>query len=304
MNMQTVVKDAAATRLLVKPGSADAPALVWLDDTRIAVRAGVRFAGYTFEQAAPVEIAAALIPGADYGVIIDRGVPRALRADLGPPVGDNVIGGFHFAPGRNASARSGGDNVPAINPHSIWDVNFRPACADPRGMARAVADGKPFWFDIYLLGINHHAEGTSRFNVTIADGVSRPIDPASGKPHAKLDYKTAVAVLAHHGKQVPSHAEFIALSHGVTERTAHSGDPVVTKWDVPRVSQRGANQATGNLWQWGHDGDPDTPRASFFGGSWWGGGGAGSRCASVGSWAGNSSENFGARGRSDHLQLG
>ncbi len=302
MNMQTVVKDAAATRLLVTPRPS--PALVALADELIVVRAGVTFAGYTFETATPVEIAAPLIPGADYGVIVDRGVPRALHADRGPPVGDTVIGGFHFAPGRRAFARQGGDTTPAINPFSIWDVNFRPACADPRGMATAVADGKPFWFDIYLLGVNHHVDGTSRFNVTIADGGNRPIDPASGKPYAKLDYKTAVAVLAHHGKQVPSHAEFIALAHGVTERTAHSGDPVVTKWDAPRVSQHGANQATGNMWVWGHDGDPDTPRASIFGGSYGSDDNAGSRYAYVGYWADGSLEGVGARGRSDHLQLG
>jgi hypothetical protein len=40
-------------------------------------------------------------------------------------------------------------------------------------------------------------------------------------------------------------------------------------------------QATGNLYVWGHDGDPDTPRASLFGGDWDDGEFAGSRCADV-----------------------
>jgi len=304
MNMQTVVKDAAATRLLVKPGLADAPAMIALNDELLVVRAGVSFAGYTFETAAPVQIVHPLVAGADYGVIVDKGVPRALLADLGAPTGENVIGGFHFAPGRNATARKGGDSVSAINPHSIWDVNFRPVCPDPRGMALAFAEGKPFWFDIYLCGVNHHADGTSRFNTVIADGRAPPFNPETRKGFERFDYKTAVAVLARHGKQVPSHAEFIALSHGVTERTSHSGDPKITKWDAPRVSQRGANQATGNMWTWGHDGDPDEPRASIFGGSWWPGDGAGSRDASVGYWADSSDGLVGARGRSDHLQLG
>ena len=306
MNIQTIMKTGASTPVLVKSNPA-APALIVLDAERIVVRAGVTFAGYTFKEAMPVQIApdgAKLVPGADYGVTIDNGVPRAWRADRGVPVGDNVIGGFHVAPGGNATARRGGDTTPAINPWSIWDVNFRPACSDPRGMARAFAEGKVFWFDIYLLGVNHHVDGTSRFNVTIADGLGRPVNPATGKPHTKLDYKTAVAVLANHGKQVPSHAEFIALAHGVTERTTHSGDPVTTKWDAPRVSQHGANQATGNLWVWGHDGDPDEPRASILGGSWWNDGHAGSRYAHVDYWADGSSELFGARGRSDHLQPG
>ena len=48
------------------------------------------------------------------------------------PSGDSVLGGFHYAPGGNAPARSGGDDVPAINPCSLWDVAFRPACADQR----------------------------------------------------------------------------------------------------------------------------------------------------------------------------
>ncbi len=61
-------------------------------------------------------------------------------------------------------------------------------------------------------------------------------------------------------------------------------------------------QATGNLWVWGHDGDPDTPRASILGGSWFHDGYAGSRYANVDRWADYSAGNLGARGRSDHLQ--
>jgi hypothetical protein len=45
------------------------------------------------------------------------------------------------------------------------------------------------------------------------------------------------------------------------------------------------------------------PRASIFGGSWIYGF-AGSRCASVDCWPDGSAGNLGARGRSDHLQLG
>lgn len=46
------------------------------------------------------------------------------------------------------------------------------------------------------------------------------------------------------------------------------------------------------------------PRASIFGGSWWNGGSAGSRCAGVDHWADHSDGGLGARGRSDHLNLG
>ncbi len=64
-------------------------------------------------------------------------------------------------------------------------------------------------------------------------------------------------------------------------------------------------QPTGNKWQWGHDGDPDEPRASFFGGSWLYDDNAGSRYANVACiWPESSRGNLGARGRGDHLQLG
>jgi hypothetical protein len=120
-----------------------------------------------------------------------------------------------------------------------------------------------------------------------------------------FDYATAVTVMARHGKGLLSFAEFAAAAYGVTEKTAHTGDPQITKLDAPRTSKWGLMQAVGNLWVWGHDGDPDAPRASVFGGSWWYGGDAGSRCAFVAyRWPGDSDDFLGARGRGDHLQLG
>jgi hypothetical protein len=57
------------------------------------------------------------------------------------------------------------------------------------------------------------------------------------------------------------------------------------------------------MWVWGHDGHPDMPRASIFGGSWLNGGNAGSRYANVDYWPVFSYGHIGARGRGDHLQL-
>jgi hypothetical protein len=69
------------------------------------------------------------------------------------------------------------------------------------------------------------------------------------------------------------------------------------------ISKWGIFDATGTMWQWGTDGDPDNPRPSVFGGSWLSGGSAGSRCAHLACWPGDSSGSIGARGASDHLNL-
>jgi hypothetical protein len=216
---------------------------------------------------------------------------------------DAVIGGFHFTPGGSASARAGGDDIPAINPFSVWDRNFRPACADPRGMVRVEsATIKPFWCDIYLTGVAHFSMGTSKLGVPIADGDDCPVDPSTGKAFRKFDYDTACKVMAHHGKGLLSFEEFACAAIGVTEKTAAASKPKITKLDAARTSRFGLMQATGNMWVWGHDGDPDEPRASLFGGSWIVADNAGSRYAVVDFWPGSSSGSIGARGRSDHLQ--
>jgi hypothetical protein len=155
---------------------------------------------------------------------------------------------------------------------------------------------------IYLTGASCAQDGTSRYGVTIADGNDRPSDP-SGKKYKKFDYETACAVMAAHGKGLLGAEEFFAAAIGVTEKAAAARDPRVTGLDSLRTSRCGLMQATGNMWTWGHDGDPDTPRASIFGGSWLLDGYAGSRYADLDSWPGSSNEGLGARGRSDHLQL-
>jgi hypothetical protein len=295
-----------AAQMLVK-ADPSSPALFVTGPNTISIKAGTRFAGYTFTEDAPVVMpAGGLMPGCDYAVTVADGVGAAIKLDASPAASTSpgaLLGGFHFAPGGKALARAGGDTTPAINPFSIWDINFRPSCADPRGMARVeTAAIKPFWCDIYLLGVDHLVDGTSKCDVTIADGDDPPIRP-NGKYFAGLDYKTAVDVMKHHGKTLLSHDEFRDAAFGVTEKTSAPKDPKITKLDAARTSRFGLMQATGNMWVWGHDGDPDAPRASLFGGSWFDDGNAGSRCAYVGRWPDNSCVGIGARGRSDHLQL-
>jgi len=278
------------------------PAFIVTGPRSLAVRAGTVIAGQVFETRSEVKFAPGheLVAGADYAITIVDGVATAWRARR-IPAGEGAIGGFHFAPGGNAAENSGGDDQPAINPCSLWDLHFRPACPDPRGMALVEMSGQKFWADIYLLGVNHLADGTSRFGVTIADGRDPPVDPR-GKPFQRLDYETARAVLGHHGKGLLSKAEFRAFAEGVTEGTACGADPKVTGLDARRTSRVGGMQATGNMWIWGHDGSPE-PLASVLGGYWWYDRVAGSRCAVVYRWPGVSNGVLGARGRSDHLQL-
>jgi hypothetical protein len=296
MNKQATIERAAPPLTKADPNS---PVLKVYGRDSVLIKSGTSFDGVDFsEDTAVVMPAGGLEAGFDYGVIcgLDT-IPQAIKfAGLAP-----CFAGFHFAPGGNAAARAGGDEIPAINPFSLWDLHFRPACADPRGMALAELRGGKFWCDIYLTGANCAADGTSRFGATIADGDDRPFDP-SGKKYKRFDYETAVAVMAAHGKGLLSVEEFFAAAFGVTEKTALDRNPKITGLDAPRTSKFGLMQATGNMWAWGHDGDPDTPRASILGGSWFGVGRAGSRFAFVDGWADFSGGLLGARGRSDHLQ--
>ncbi|TAK50271.1 MAG: hypothetical protein EPO23_03430 [Xanthobacteraceae bacterium] len=290
----TLIK-AAATR----------PALIVTGRETIGLRAGTGFAGHLFAADTPVAPPGGGYQiGADYAVIIgDDGVPRA-GLITGIPDDPRVLGGFHFAPGGNAPARAGGDDITAINPCSCWDLNFRPACPDPRGMVFVESLEGPFWCDIYLTAADHLTHGTSAFGVTIADGDDPPQRPGGKTRFKKFNCTTARAVLAHHGKGLLSTNEFAAAAIGGTEQTACGQDPVITGLDAPRTNRSGVMQPFGSLSVWGHDGDPDTPRASLFGGSWIFGGSAGSRYANVACyWPDFSSGLIGARGRGDHLQL-
>lgn len=243
------------------------------------------------------------------------------------------IGGFHYAPGGNAPAQAGGNSTPAINPYSIWDLRWRPACADPRGMALV---GGTFWADIYLLGVDHHVNGTSKYNVTIADGSSPPkrslqFGGNGTDTYGNLTWYSASEIMAGVGKELPSYAEYAALAYGCTEGTSVGSDPGSTALDAARTSKWGIMQSVGNMWVWGRDllfipsGADFTAlttgswknnaegrgqlytygssglAAAIFGGDWSYGSFAGSRSSHwyYTPWVSNNS--FGARGRSDHL---
>ena len=248
----------------------------------------------SFSEDTEIDLPANLKPGSDYCLVMDdAGQPRVIIADAGNPLERGAFAGFHYALGSNASARAGGDSIPQINPHSFWDVSFRPICPDPRGMVLVtLPGGRRVWVDIYLLNSSHADLGTSRSFEMIADGASLDV----------LDYAAAAKIVAEHGKRLMTYEEFYTAAYGVKERSSAPHDPKKTGLDAERTSRFGLMQATGNMWVWGTDGDPDVPRPSFFGGSWFRGSRAGSRYAFLICWPGSSGGGLGVRAASDHLQ--
>lgn len=257
-----------------------------------------------------------LTAGNDYAIYATT--DGRLVADLnwsapsGEPAGTTrKIGGFHVA------------LTGEVLEYSLWDINYRPTCPDPRGM---VCINGMFWADIYLLGVNHHIDGTSRAGVTIADGASPPKIPAiyggnGSTAYGSLTWFETQDVLQSHGKRCPSWAEFSMLAFGVTEATAVGADPVTTKHDSARRSRWGVEQATGNMWVWGADVQANTGgaweaitggRGSVFhsgvtavllGADWDNGAYSGSRSALWNLSPSFSRGYIGGRGLSDHLRL-
>lgn len=264
--------------------------------------------------------------GTDYAVWVkDDGSIEATSNHSTPPAAGNwrKIGGYHYAPGGNATALAGGDTTPAINEYSLWDLKFRPACPDPRGMT-LVADS--FWSDIYLLNVDHIINGTSKYNVTIADGASPPKVPIKfggdgSAAYGNLNWWTAGEVLQSHGKSMPTYSQFAALAFGTTEAASDGTDPVSTILRAAYTSKWGVMLSTGNLWVWGDefgggaaaaawtantDGRGSTyqmENAVRFGGFWFGGADSGSRASYWSLSPTYSSGSIGARGVCDHLVL-
>lgn len=296
--------------------------------------ASIKAGAYVFVGSTLVSFAAqtaitmpTLTAGTDYAIWVkDDATIQATASFTSAPGSGNwrKIGGFHYAPGDNAAAQSGGNTTPQINAYSFWDLNFKPECPDPRGMT-LVANS--FWADIYLLGVDHLTNGTSKYNVTIADGASPPKIPTlfggSGtNAYSEFNWWEAGEVMRSWGKRLARYDEFAALAFGTTEAAAIGSDQNSTIWNAAYVSRWGANQVSGVMNQWGADfgggaaaagwvnntiGRGQTyqlPNAVLFGGNWGDGADAGSRCSVWSNSPTTSYSYLGARGVCDHLQLG
>lgn len=268
-----------------------------------------------------------LTAGTDYAVWVkDDGTIQATTNFVSAPGAGNwrKIGGFHYAPGGHSGSPGGGNTTPQINEYSFWDLNYRPSAADPRGMA-TIAGG--FCADIYLLNTEHITNGTSKYNVTIADGSSPPKIPTQfggtgSNSYGSLTVWEASEVLFAYGKRLPSVNEFPALAYGTTEASSIGTDQGTTQWNAAYVSKWGCNQVAGVMWQWGMNwggaystagwsantngrgSTYNAPNAARFGGAWAGTSGAGSRSSDWGVAPSASYDSIGARGVCDLLILG
>lgn len=208
---------------------------------------------YEFASITPVAMPT-LTPGTDYAIYLCEDGNLRADANFVAPAGWSAsevrrIGGFHYG-----LANLNIDASPNINAYSMWDLRWRPGCRDPRGMAYFVAG----WADIYLLGVNHHVEGTSKAGATIADGLDPP-KVALGyggnglNTYGGLSWYDANEIMSDHGKYLPTQAQFSAAAFGVTEASEHGADPVTAGHLANFTSQWGHEQIAGVIWQWGQD---------------------------------------------------
>jgi hypothetical protein len=198
--------------------------------------------------------------GTDYAIWCSTAGALSATTDHTTPPSSNArkLGGFHYANGENATGTSGGNTTPSINQYSMWDLKFRPACDDPRGMTLV---GGNFWSDIYLTNTTPDTNGTSKYNVTIADGSSPPKVPSKFGGNGTIDYGSytwweQAELLSAYGKRPPSYQEFSALAYGTTEassRGTDAGSTTLNATDDNFTSKWGVVQSTGCMWIWGRD---------------------------------------------------
>jgi hypothetical protein len=266
-----------------------------------------------------------LTAGTDYAIWAKTdGTLEATSNHTSPPTANaRKVGGFHYAPGGNATAQAGGSTTPQINEYSFWDLKFRPACADPRGMTLV---GGGYWMDIYLTGVDAITNGSSKYNVTMADGSSPPKVPTMFGGNGSITYGSytwfeAQELAAAFGKRTPTQLEFMAATYGTTEASSVGSDQGSTVLNAAYTSKWGVIQATGVLWVWANDrggayntggwnantegrgSEYNAPNASLLGGDWGPGSHSGSRCSAWLYAASVSSNLVGSRFACDHLQL-
>lgn len=267
-----------------------------------------------------------LTAGTDYAVWVkDDGTIQATSNHTSAPGAGNYrkIGGFHYAPGGHSGAPGGGNSTPQINEYSFWDLQWRPAANDPRGMA---CIGGRFWRDIYLLNTNPDVNGTSKYNQVIADGSSPPKIPALVGGNGTTDYGSltwfeAARIAGCYGKRLLTIDEQIISSYGTTEASSIGTDQNNTVWNAAYVSKFGINQVSGVMWYWlqnrggayntggwsadteGFGSSYNAPNAAIGGGSWGDGSDCGSCCSSWNAAASYSGDNIGASFGCDHLNL-
>lgn len=308
----------------------------------------------------PIAMPPSLIPGTDYLVYVC--IDGYLVASANPVAPDDylasecrVLGGFHYsAVAENTTLESGQfatsgqdvvwsqamlDDIKGINKYSVWDLRFRPACTDPRGMV--YVPELRIWVDIYFTNTTYEL-GTSRHGSNVASGTVLPLKPLSRGGNGVATYPRfgwweASEVAAVAGKRLLTEREFNNSAIGVTENISLGGasETIPTSQFEPRfTSIYGLHQVTGCHWTWGEDHGQREMNASsttstwgyravtgaplrgqiytetgisdvrvILGGNRTSGGYSGSRAASWGNYPWTSYWSIGLRAASDHLHL-
>ena len=314
---------------------------------RAGTKVGVQSVLVTFTTATNITMPA-LTAGTDYYIYVSTaGVIQAVAATgtwptpvASPPANSRLIGGFHYAPGGNATGTNGGDTTPAINEFSFWDLKWKPVCPDPRGMTLVA---NRFWSDIYLLNRDPQTNGTSKHNVAIADGATGGTTTAiiptafggnGSTRYSVQDWWSTAECLSAFGKRLPRYSEFGSLAYGVKENVSLNADPVNTGLvngsgsgtGIDTLGQRytskwGVIQATGTMWVWGDEFGGGNAAASWanvnggrgqvyqqenavlLGGDWPNTVNSGSRSSLWSASPSYSNSTLGGRGVCDHLIL-
>lgn len=298
-----------------------------------------------------------LTGGTDYAIWVKSDATIQATTDFtnAPGAGNwRKIGGFHYGLVAAGTTVAGGsfattgngmiwtqgdvDNIAGINKFSIWDLKFRPAASDPRGMV--LVDGE-VWVDIYLASTDTDANGTSKYNTNIASGTVLPKIPTAfggngTTTYPSLNWWVANELARAKQKRLMFSDEFATSMFGVTENQsidATASTYPTTQRNAGYTSKYGIEQASGHHWTWGQDssayqdvtgagsyktvtgntGAAGSERGSIYtfgtyglvrvilGGARAGGAYSGSRASSWGNCPWYSNWSFGLRAACDHL---
>ena len=183
-----------------------------------------------------------------------------------------------------------------------------------------------FWTDIYLTGVDAITNGSSKYNVTMADGSSPPKVPTmfggnGSSTYGSYTWFEAMEMATAFGKRCPTQQEFMSAMYGTTEASSIGSDQGSTILNAAYTSKWGVMQSTGVLWVWGQErggayntggwnantegrgSEYNAPNAVLLGGYWNYGSVSGSRCSNWSDAASYSDSSVGSRFACDHLQL-
>lgn len=220
-----------------------------------------------------------LTTGTDYAIYVCKDGTVRADANFTAPTGytttnSKQAGGFHYGAVSPTETVAGGsfattgngmiwtqgdvDKLKGINQFSIWDLKFRPACSDPRGMTLVA---NRFWVDIYFCNTNPEVNGTSKYNSDVASGTVLPKKPTmfggnGTATYANLNGWTANELARAFGKRFMKESEFVVATFGVTEDQSLGGAASTITNAIRQAgytSKWGLEQATGHHWTWGED---------------------------------------------------